>query len=129
MDPEVTKKNLAETPYPVPVQSWPHVEHFASLGVNEMDVLQEECAELIQAISKLRRVSEKTMAGESLPENYDKALDKVAEEMGDVYLALNSTRFQLHIPAQAIQLKMNQKMIRYLIEPHGCEIRIPEVET
>lgn len=51
------------------------VEHYGV--INQLDILVEECAELIQAVSKYKR------------SNYAKAeLDHVAEEMADVQIML-----------------------------------------
>lgn len=54
---------------------------------SQMDVLQEECGELIQAVSKLRRAKGQ--------ERIAAARDKVDEEMADVYVMLNQIVYLL----------------------------------
>ena len=59
---------------------------------SQMDVAQEEAAELIQALSKYRRVCAKVGVADEITEE---ALDHVSEEMADCYIMLEQLRYLL----------------------------------
>lgn len=71
----------------------------------QANVVQEECAELIQAISKDRRYNSSTTA------------QNMVEEMADVYLTLSTLYSQLSKPQQiffwdVLDKKLERQMIR-----------------
>ena len=78
-----------------------------------MDILQEECAELIQAVSKLRRSMD---AGTSTPEkaeDYIVSRNDVAAEMADVQILLLELSHLMHNDAM-IEFQMDFKLKRTL---------------
>lgn len=62
--------------------------------------LVEECAELIQAVSKYRRVRG---MGQETTESEQVALDNLVEEIADVELMLEQVKHLLQIPEEDIQ--------------------------
>ena len=76
-----------------------------------MDLVQEECGELVQAISKLRRA--KNDAARAV------ALTKVVEEMADVSVVLDELGLALDLGAQANRVrraKITRTVERYDIK-------------
>ena len=72
--------------------------------------LAEECAELIQATSKLVRYQETSYASD-----YDwKYLESVCEEMADVEIMLEQIKYLLHINSDAIEKIMRKKVDRQI---------------
>ena len=68
-------------------------------------VHMEECAELIQAVSKMRRVRN---SGKDDGEAYD----NMVEEMADVLICLEQLRLMYDIPDHAIQDMIYRKCAR-----------------
>ena len=68
-------------------------------------VHMEECAELIQAISKMRRV--KNNGGDD-----GQAFDNLVEEMADVYICLTQMQVMYDISDHAIQDMIYRKCAR-----------------
>ena len=62
--------------------------------------LVEECAELIQAVSKYRRSRGK---GQVTTEKEQVALDNLVEEIADVEIMLEQIKYLLQIPEEDIQ--------------------------
>jgi NTP pyrophosphatase (non-canonical NTP hydrolase) len=76
----------------------PQIEHIADhYGLeSRLDILQEECAELIQAVSKLRRSG---LDGAEPGERSTKRIEargKVSEEMADVLNTISQVMHLLH---------------------------------
>ena len=69
---------------------------------SQISITQEECAELIQALSKLRRVG----CGDVYSVGYIEARNHVAEEMADVQNLLIQLAFLLN----------NEEMVRFWLE-------------
>lgn len=74
---------------------------------NQMSMLEEECAELIQAISKLRRVGVAEQAGV----DYIGARSHVAEEMADVRIMVGQVEYLLQCET-LVELWTAQKLAR-----------------
>lgn len=73
--------------------------------------LIEECAELIQAISKYRRAT--TGAGEPLADYKSTlVLDNLIEEIADVEIMLEQIKYLLHIPEAEIEVIKRFKINR-----------------
>lgn len=88
---------------------------------SQMDVAQEECAELVQAISKLRRARK---AGLDTPEKrvrYIEARGHVAEEMADVANLLIQLTHLLH-NAPTVEFWLEQKLERTLFRMERGEV-------
>lgn len=82
---------------------------------SRMSILQEECAELIQAVSKMRRAME---AGADTPEKREARLvarHSVAEEMADVQILLLELSHLMHNDG-VLEFQMNFKLKRTLAE-------------
>lgn len=77
---------------------------------SQMDVAEEEAAELIQALSKYRRVCAKATLADATTQA---ALDHVSEEMADCYIMLEQLRylFQNH---EAVDKWLNFKLDKTL---------------
>lgn len=80
---------------------------------SQMDVAQEECAELVQAISKLRRVMQTGLETSEQRVAYIAARGHVAEEMADV-LNLLLQLAELLNNHETVRLWLNQKHERTL---------------
>ena len=65
--------------------------------------LVEECAELIQAVSKYRRTSAKEPVTLELANKQRIALDNLVEEIADVEIMLEQVKYLLQIPEEDIQ--------------------------
>lgn len=72
----------------------------------QLDILQEECAELIQAISKYRRINK-------LPGFDSQAYSDLIEEMTDVKIMLDQIEYLLDSPI-AFDIWRKQKIARQL---------------
>lgn len=66
--------------------------------------LIEECAELIQAVSKYRRAKGRRSEG--------LAFENLVEEIADVEIMLEQVKYLLHIPEQAIASNKVFKILR-----------------
>lgn len=77
---------------------------------SQMDVTEEEAAELIQALSKYRRVCAKVDVADATTEA---ALDHVSEEMADCYIMLEQMRYLLQ-NHEAVEKWMNFKLDKTL---------------
>ena len=82
---------------------------------SRMDFLQEECAELIQAISKLRRAEAAGTETLEQKENHISARNDVAEEMADVQCLLLELSHLMHNEAM-VEFQMNFKLKRTLAD-------------
>lgn len=69
--------------------------------------LTEECAELIQALSKFRRAVNTLNKEEA-----DAALDNIVEEIADVEIMLEQVKWLLRIPEEDMQAMKVFKIIR-----------------
>ena len=85
---------------------------------SRMDILQEECAELIQAVSKLRRATAAGLSTADRREDYLRARNDVAEEMADVQILLLEM-YHLMNNAPMLEFQMNFKLKRTLSEIEG----------
>lgn len=88
---------------------------------SQMDVAQEECAELVQAISKLRRARK---AGLDTPEKrvrYIEARCNVSEEMADVANLLIQLTHLLH-NAPTVEFWLDHKLERTLFRMEKGEV-------
>ena len=74
------------------------VEHFGSEG--QLDILQEECAELIKACSKVKR-------------GKVDALDNLKEELAHVAISSGVVAIILGITNEDIQKEVNKKADKY----------------
>ena len=93
-------------------------EHFGL--ESRMSILQEECAELIQAVSKLRR---SMVAGTETADDRSASIvarNNVAEEMADVQILLLELSHLMHNDAM-VEFQMDFKLGRTLsdIEKEG----------
>lgn len=70
----------------------------AKNGIKQLDIVQEELAELIQAISKFKRYN-----------NKESEL-KVIEEAADVYIMLKQLKMLFNIPQQVIEDEIDIKL-------------------
>lgn len=88
-------------------------EHY---GIDhQISIAQEECAELIQALSKLRRVCEEAPDSPGKSIRYTEARGKVAEEMADVENLLIQLTHLLHNEATVdfwLQAKQSRTLDR-----------------
>ena len=69
---------------------------------SQLGICQEECAELIQAISKYERTCS------------DEARISVVEEMADVLIMLRQTAFLMHIDDHILDVYISAKIDRQL---------------
>lgn len=76
----------------------------------QLDILQEECAELIQALSKYKRVDYTNFT------TMDERLDNVIEEMAHVLISIDVVTSLLNIDVPEIQNEINKKCKKYI--PH-----------
>lgn len=65
--------------------------------------LVEECAELIQAVSKYRRVSIDGPDTAGLASKQQRALDNLVEELADVEIMIEQVKYLLQIPEEDIK--------------------------
>lgn len=65
--------------------------------------LIEECAELIQAVSKYRRAKANGQYNAELASKEQIALENLVEEIADVELMLEQVKYLLNIPKEDIQ--------------------------
>lgn len=86
----------------------------------QLDILQEECAELIQAVSKLKR---KTIEAGKTPGMQFPVPDNVAEEMAHVLISLNIVARFVGIRQEDID-----EEARKFMEKHGMELKDSEDE-
>lgn len=70
----------------------------AKNGIKQLDIVQEELAELIQAISKFKRYNDK------------ESELKVIEETADVYIMLKQLKMLFNIPQQVIEDEIDVKL-------------------
>lgn len=84
---------------------WSIADHYGL--ENQMSMLEEECAELIQAISKLRRVG----VAEQIGVDYIGARSHVAEEIADVRIMLEQVEYLLQCET-LVELWMAHKLAR-----------------
>ena len=82
-------------------------------GLNsQLGQLSEECAELIQAASKIRRHSDPSM---STPRtDYNDDLINIIEEIGDVIIVISEVKRLLRLDENDIVDSMRYKIIRTL---------------
>ena len=80
-------------------------------------VAMEECAELIQAISKMRRSEGARYEDDS--EAYDKAYGNLVEEMADVLIILEQLEEMYEVSDREIQSMINKKAARQEERMHG----------
>ncbi len=74
-------------------------------GVNsQLDILQEECAELIQAVSKYRRVNN--------PNAFD--MTHLAEEVADVEIMIAQIKYLMKLSERDIEAIKDTKLERQL---------------
>ena len=73
-------------------------------------VHMEECAELIQAVSKMRRVRQAIQDGQK--PNDDEAYENLVEEMADVLICLEQLQEMYEIPDHTIQGMIEKKCLR-----------------
>ena len=88
---------------------------------SQMDVAQEECAELVQAISKLRRVMQTGLETTEQRVAYIAARGHVAEEMADVANLLIQLTHLLH-NAPTVEFWLEQKLERTLFRMERGEV-------
>ena len=88
---------------------------------SQMDVAQEECAELVQAISKLRRVMQTGLETSEQRVAYIAARGHVAEEMADVANLLIQLTHLLH-NAPTVEFWLEQKLERTLFRMEKGEV-------
>jgi NTP pyrophosphatase (non-canonical NTP hydrolase) len=82
---------------------------------SRMSILQEECAELIQSVSKLRRSSSTGLDTAEKREAYLVARNSVAEEMADVQILLLELS-HLMCNDGMLEFQMNFKLKRTLFD-------------
>ena len=80
---------------------------------SRMSILQEECAELVQAVSKLRRARDAGTDTAEKTEDYLVARNLVAEEMADVQILLLEMSHLMHNDAM-LEFQINFKLKRTL---------------
>ena len=73
-------------------------------------VHMEECAELIQAVSKMRRVRQAFLDGQDVDDG--EAYENLVEEMADVLICLEQLQEMYEIPDHAIQSMIEKKCLR-----------------
>ena len=96
------------------------IEHY---GIdNQLGIHMEECAELIQAVSKLNR-------GWRANDDYFKARDQVAEEIADVIVCISQLQIILGLDdediEQIVKAKLRRQKGRMLTEMTGRENKMP----
>ena len=74
--------------------------------IDFMDILQEECAELIRACSKYKRC---TGHGFKTEANIIDTVDNIVEEIADVESALNAIKQLMNIDEDAINKIIDEK--------------------
>ena len=80
----------------------------AHFGEDAQSVIHmEECAELIQAISKMRRVKKAYMEGQDVDDTC--AYYNLVEEMADVLICMEQMREMYGISDTEIQMMINKK--------------------
>lgn len=86
---------------------------------SQVNILTEECAEVIQAISKQRRVTESNYDDELL----EKASNDLIEEMADVEIMLEQIKHLLGVNPRYFDLikakKVERQMLRIKNEKRG----------
>jgi NTP pyrophosphatase (non-canonical NTP hydrolase) len=82
---------------------------------SRMDFLQEECAELIQAVSKLRRANAAGVETLEQKKDHIEARNSVAEEMADVQILLLELSHLMRNDAM-VEFQMNFKLKRTLAD-------------
>ena len=80
-------------------------------------VAMEECAELIQAISKMRRSEDARYEDDG--EAYDKAYGNLVEEMADVFIVLEQLEEMYEVSDREIQNVIEKKTVRQEERMHG----------
>ena len=84
------------------------VKHY---GIDsQLGICQEECAELIQAISKIQRFGHKCNENDIM--NWLKLKDGIVEEMADVIVCLDQLQFIFAITDGELEDKANEKINR-----------------
>ena len=87
---------------------------------NQISIAQEECAELVQALSKLRRYTPGPDSPLDVKLKYSEARVSVAEEMADV----------INMITQLLHLMHNEHMVEFWLHHKlGRKIRDIEKET
>lgn len=74
---------------------------------SQLGIAQEECAELIQAISKIAR-------GKNNPDGYFELKDHLVEEMADVIVCINQLQQMFDISDKQLEMEINVKINRQL---------------
>lgn len=82
----------------------------------QLDILQEECAELIQAISKMKRNIAEFSADVHQTQSYPSILKDVTEEMAHVLISINQVSKYLGIEQEAIDAEVQKKLDKYGIK-------------
>lgn len=94
---------------------------------SQLGICQEECAELIQAISKVRRFG--IIRNEHDIMNWMRLSDDLLEEMADVIVCINQIQFIFSITDGQLEDKINEKIERQtrrmLTEKTDSEDRLP----
>lgn len=70
---------------------------------SQLDILLEECGELIQAVSKYKRTGS----------------SNIVEELADVEIMISQIKFLMTIPSQQIEEMKEQKIRRQLVRMKG----------
>lgn len=88
------------------------IEHYGA--ASQLSIAMEECAELIQAISKMNRSAE-SIAG-SMPDSvkFCEAKANLEEEMADVIVCINQLQKIFDIPDSRISVLANYKIRRQM---------------
>lgn len=84
---------------------------------NQIAIAQEECAELIQALSKLRRYTPEPDSPQDIRLKYTEARCNVAEEMADV----------INMITQLLHLMHNESMVEFWLQ-HKLARKIRDIE-
>lgn len=75
---------------------------------SQSNQLIEECAELIQAINKHKRI----MSGEISKEKYSDAIENIIEEIADVEIMIDQIKYLLSINPMYVDGVKKQKIMR-----------------
>lgn len=114
IDPEL----ITSLNFPVDTSNWKHSlmckfkkeEEKEALtdSFESFDILQEECAELIQVISKIRRFGINNHNPFVTPIKTN--MDHLIEELGDVSVLINVIKKQYNIPEERVKLAEERKL-------------------
>ena len=85
----------------------PRVYHYNNEKLN-LDILQEECAEVILAISKIKRFGWDSVHPDGGPNNRD----RLAQELGDVEAMIDILTMCGSVPRYSIDTGKDKKLIK-----------------